>query len=57
MKKKHVTMKSFSTIWNEAYEAYALDGEDGLIAYLEQTELSDADKETLKEDIILTHSL
>lgn len=50
-------MKSFSTIWNEAYEAYALDGEDGLIAYLEQTELSEADKETLKEDIIITYNL
>jgi hypothetical protein len=50
-------MKNFTTIWNEAYEAYDEQGIDGLNIYLENCGLPEADAETLKDDIIETYNL
>lgn len=50
-------MKEFTTIWNEAYEAYAEQGIDGLNIYLENCGLSKGDAETLKDDILATYNL
>lgn len=54
---KTMTTKNFTAIWNEAYEVYAVHGSKGLNAYLEQYEISEADAETIKDDIIETYNL
>lgn len=54
---KTTNEKNFATIWNEAYEAYAVHGSEGLNAYLEQYGISEADAERIKDDIIVTYNL
>lgn len=54
---KTMTTKNFTAILNEAYEVYVVHGTKGLQAYLEQYGISEADADTLKDDIIETYNL
>lgn len=54
---KTMTPKNFTAIWNAAYEFYVVHGTEGLNAYLEQYGISEADAETLIDDIIETYTL